>query len=89
MRSQTFEIPPQEVSFIRTPCISKIPPQEASLSGHPVFLRFDLKGLLTLILILLVGTLSDMFSDPDQGLGDSVCQCYHVLQSEGCHICSG
>ena len=89
MRSQTFEIPPQEVSFIRTPCISKIPPQEVSLSGHPVFLRFDLKGLLTLILILLVGTLSGMFSDPDQGLSVSVCQCYHVLQGCKSYSCGG
>ena len=56
MRTQTFEIPPQEVG------IQKLNHGQSKVCQH--------------------------FIDPDQGLSDSVCQCYHVLQSSQCYSCS-
>ena len=53
MRSQTFEIPPQEVSN--------------------AFLSY----------LLLI----EYLIDSDEGQRDSVCECYHVLQSERPHLC--
>ena len=54
MRTQTYDVPPQEVKSS--------------------FKSFDSTKPLSL--------------DIDQGFRDSICECNHVLQSQGCYKCS-
>ena len=51
----------------------EIPPQEVRLTKYYKLLSVN----------------NNQCSDTDQGLGDGVCQCHHVLQGEGRHLRRG